>query len=247
MARSRIVVLTLEVTVLDHVAHGVTGLHAPLGLQGQVGHTHGVDRQAVAVDEDALVGCHGVAVGVVESVGVVERAAVGRIGDALVAVVRGGAIVKAQLRRGDVTLKAHLVSRYGKRIERLAGVVGLRTHLHGVSILAGIEAVECHLFIVSSCVCGILGDVLHFKGTACGCEVHIGAHVTATENHLACVPGQSGQVGHLDCCLAGVGLDGCRRNGKTMRHTYCNVIDQVGRVDGECLSSASAVKRKAVS
>ena len=77
------VVLSLEVAVLQEVLPDGPVLLAPLGLKSEVSHAEGVDGESVTIDEDAPVGCDGVAVGVEESVGVIEGAAVGRVGESL--------------------------------------------------------------------------------------------------------------------------------------------------------------------
>ena len=73
------VVFSLECTILDEVGLHVAVLLAPLGLEGEVCHAEGVNGHSVAIDEDASVGCDGVAVGMEQAVGVVEGASVGRV------------------------------------------------------------------------------------------------------------------------------------------------------------------------
>ena len=80
-----IVIFALEVAILDEVGLYRPILLAPLRLQGEVGHAEGVDGHAIAVDEHAAVGRDGIAIGVEQSVGVVEGPSVGRIADAFLA------------------------------------------------------------------------------------------------------------------------------------------------------------------
>ena len=185
MARGRVVVLTLKVTVLDEVLAHLSVLHAPLGLQGEVGDAHGVHGHAVAVDEDALVGRHGVAVCVVEAVGVVEGAAVGGVGDGLVAVIGGSAVEQAQGLAADVAVEAGLVGRHGEGVERAAAGRRLGLHLDGVSVVAGVEAVEGLLSVGAAGISRVGGDVLHGEGRAETFQGDIGAYVATAEDELA--------------------------------------------------------------
>ena len=95
VAALREVPLALEAWVLYQVRRHVAVLNRPLGLHGEVGYTEGVNCQAVAIYEYPLVGCNGIAVGMIQPVGVVECAAIGRVAYALVADIGVGAIVHA--------------------------------------------------------------------------------------------------------------------------------------------------------
>ena len=213
VARFREVVLALEVAVLDEVPAHLSVLHAPLGLEGEVGDAHGVHGHAVAVDEDALVGCHGVAVGVVESVGVVERSAVGRVGDALIAVVGGCAVEQSQRLASDVTVEASLVGRHGIGIERAAAGRRLGLHLDCVAVVSRLESLESHFRIATAGIGRVGGDVLHGKGRASAFQRDIRAHVATAEDELALlqVSGRCQRDSHF--CWIGASLNdgGCHR------------------------------------
>ena len=234
-----------EVTVLDEVLAHLSVLHAPLRLQCQVGDAHGVHGHAVTVDEDALVGRHGVAVGVVESVGVVERAAVGRIGDGLVAVIRGGSIEQSERLVADVAVKSGLGGRHGKGVERAAAHGSLGLHLDGVAVVAGIESVERLLGVRAARIGRVGRDVLHLQGRARGSDVHIGAQIAAAQDDLARVVGQRGNVlhGHGAVALQGSGrylkATGGRHGDVASRQVLCRHVEGGG---GAC-----AIERQAVS
>ena len=128
--------LTLEAGVLYQVLLHVTVLHRPIGLKGKVGNTEGIDCQAVTVDEYSLVGCNGIAVGMVLAIGVVERTAIGRIAYSLVTYIGVGTIVHADALRLDIALEAYLVAADSEREELLGSVIGLYLELKGIALCA---------------------------------------------------------------------------------------------------------------
>ncbi len=185
VTRCGVVVLALEGAVLDEVLGHFAVFHAPFGLQRQVGDAQGVDGHAVAVYEHAAVGCHGIAVGVVKAVGVVERAAVGGVRDGLVAVVRRGAVEQSQRLAANVTFEAGLVGGHGKQVERAAAAGGLGLHLNGIAVLAGLETVEGHLLVGAAGISRVGRDVLHGKGRANAFKYDISTHVSTAKDDLA--------------------------------------------------------------
>ena len=128
--------LALEAWVLYQVLLHVTVLHRPIGLKGKVGNTEGIDCQAVTVDEYSLVGCNGIAVGMVLAIGVVERTAIGRFAFSDTASTGVCTLALADALRLDIALEAYLVAADSEREELLGSVIGLYLELKGIALCA---------------------------------------------------------------------------------------------------------------
>ena len=163
------VVFTLETRILEQVLHHLTIAHAPLRLRSEVGHADGVDADTVAIDDDTLIGCHGIAVGVILTVGVVEGTAIRRIAHAFCRYVSVSAIVETESSGTDISLEAHTLVGGGKRIEVLGSVIDFHAGLHGIAVLTRSEALEGHGFIGTSIINLSRGDIFLFQiGTTTG-------------------------------------------------------------------------------
>ena len=193
--------LSLEVSVLQKVLLDVAVLHAPLGLQGKVGKAERVNGYAVAVDEHTLVGGHRIAVGMVETVGVVERAAVARVADALVADERVRTVIETEARVPDVALETHTVTCQGIRVKHRTRSIGAGLDLDGIA-RGGIKRrrVEGH-GLAAAAVDGTARDVLHLKGSAVADKVDVCTHVAAAENQATFLLGEARQMSNGDCNL----------------------------------------------
>ena len=193
--------LSLEVSVLQKVLLDVAVLHAPLGLQGKVGKAERVNGYAVAVDEHTLVGRHRIAVGMVEAVGVVERAAVARVADALVADERVRTVIETEARVPDVALETHTVTCQGIRVKHRTRSIGAGLDLDGIA-RGGIKRrrVEGH-GLAAAAVDGTARDVLHLKGSAVADKVDVCTHVAAAENQATFLLGEARQMSNGDCNL----------------------------------------------
>ena len=136
-------------------------------MQGEVSHAEGVDGHSIAVDEHAAVGRDGIAIGVEASVGVVERASVGRIADAFLADEDVLAVHHAHRGRTHIALETEPIRSDGVRPDALAGVVGACLDLDGITLVgegAGIEGLGFDGRTVERCALG--GDVLDGEGRA---------------------------------------------------------------------------------
>ena len=191
IAASAEVPLALEVPVLQEVLLDVAALHAPLRLKGKVGKAERVNGYAVAVDEYTLVGGHRIAVGMVETVGVVERAAVARVADALVADEGVGTVIEAKDGVPDIALETDTVAGKGIGVKHRARGIGAGLDLDGIAP-GGIKRrrVEGH-GLAAAAVDGAAGDVLHLKGSAVTDKVDVCTHVTAAEDQATFLPGEA--------------------------------------------------------
>ena len=201
VAASAEVPLALEIAVLKKVLLDAAALNAPLRLKGQVGKAEGVNGYAVAVHEHALVGRHSIAVGMIEAVGVVERAAVARVADTLVTDERVRTVIEAKAGVPDIALETHTVAGKGIGVEHRTRSIGAGLHLDGIA-RGGIKRrrVEGH-GLAAAAVDGAARDVLHGKGSAVADKVDITAHVTAAENQATFLPGEARQMSNGDCNL----------------------------------------------
>ncbi len=193
--------LSLEVSVLQKVLLYVSVLHAPFRLKGKVGKAERVNGYAVAVDEYTLVGSHRIAVGMVETVGVVERAAVARVADALFADEGVGTVIETEARVADVALETHTVTSQGIRVKHRTRSIGAGLDLDGIAP-GGIKRrrVEGH-GLAAAAVDGAARDVLHRKGSAIADKVDVCTHVTAAEDQATFLPGEARQMSNGDCNL----------------------------------------------
>ena len=140
-----VVALSLEVSVLDEVGLHRAILLAPFGLQREVGHSEGVDGHAVAIDEHAAVRRDGVAIGVEQSVGVVEGSSVGGIADSLLADEYILTVHQAHGGRAYIALEAESVGGDGIGQDAFAGIVCTRLYFNCVALVgkcAGIEGLR---------------------------------------------------------------------------------------------------------
>ena len=228
--RLREVPFALEVAVLDQVGRHLAVLLAPFGLQGQVGHAEGVHGQAVAIDEHAAVLGHGIAVGVVVAVGIIEGAAVGGVGDAFLRHEHVLRVQKTHAGTAHVALEAQAACGHGVGHDGRA-VVGLGAHFHGEPVVGqgvGIEALRLHRAVQlrHAGTVGTGADVLHGQRGAAGIDLDVGADVARTQDEPpgGGVPGA--EVRHRDGRLAGIGLDELGGDAEAGRGADLNVLGQ---------------------
>ncbi len=183
-----LVPLALEAGVLEQILDHVAILDSPLGLVAVVGGAQVGHEETVAVYIHAAVGGHGIAVGVVLAVGVVEYL--------LAAVARGGGVFDVDFRLTVVQtdgvglhigLEGSAVFGHGICVEGRCILLGLHTELHGVAVLAGGEAVGCGggKAVAGACKGGIGLDVLTLQVVGIAGDIDVGAGVAAAQDYLA--------------------------------------------------------------
>ena len=213
--------LALEARVLDEVLLEVTVLHRPLRLEAVVRDAKSVNRDAVAIYEHVAVRGDGIAVRMVETVSVVERAAVGAVAHA---VLPARAVVHAEARGVDVAHQALAGGGHSVRKKRCRSVVNLRADFKGVAVLAWSEAVETHLLVAAARIGRSLGKVLHGERSADTCKIHIATHITATKNQLSRHICQIRDICHSHHSLLCSSLNNCRRNSETRCHSQSHIL-----------------------
>ena len=229
-----VVPLALEARVPQEVLAGGAVLDAPGGLEGEVGEAEGVNGKAVAEDEHALVGRHGVAVGVVQAVGVVERAAVRGVADPLAGDEHAGAVLKAKARRDDVAHEPRADGAQGVRPQLLPVARDARADLDRVAVRAGGEAGRLEGAARAVRVGRGAGDVLHGEGGAGRLKCDISAHVAAAQDELAGVVAARRDIRHHDGGrLTAADLDESRHHFETRCCRHLDVLFQAGAFDND--------------
>ena len=172
-ATRRVVVrLALEVAVTDKVRDDRAVARAPLGLEAQVRDAHRVYGDAVPVHEHALVAGHGIPVRVVQAVGVVERAPVGRVAHTLLAHEHAARVQQAEARGAYVPLEADAGAAQAEGLDARGGGVRPGTKLEREPVRPRTEALERHAGVLTAGIHRVLGQVLHGKGSAGGLNIH---------------------------------------------------------------------------
>ena len=240
---------SLECTILDEVGLHVAVLLAPLGLEGEVCHAEGVNGHSVAIDEDASVGCDGVAVGMEQAVGVVEGASVGRVRETLLADEYVLAVHHAHGGGADIALEAEAIGSHGVGEDGLVGGVRLGLDLDGVALVAegaggeggrfGRRTAE-HLARGGRGGGGQGGDVLHGQGIAVGRQLDFLAQVAAAEDDAACVLYERCEVLDGDGCILCAGRQGGGADLKAMGGGDADVARQIGCIDGKGATRAGS-------
>ncbi len=212
-----------------------------------VGSAHRAQKDAVAPCVDAAVGGHGVAVGVILAVVVVELletavACGGGIGDADL----GAAVVVAHGLRLDVGVERLAFCGDGECVECLAVAVNLHAEFDRVAVLACREAVGCGVrerAVGAAGVYGIVLDALLLKLGAVALESDVLADVAGAEYDHAVGLGEGGVVLHADCAVLG-GRDGRGCHAESGRRGDGYAVDrhEVGYVDADVPDSAGAVE-----
>ena len=220
--------LALEVAVLQEVLLDITVRNAPLRLEGKVGKTESIDGKTVTVDKDAGVGSHGIAIGVVEAVSVVERSAVARVAETLIADERVGTIVEAEGRVADVALETNTVGCEAVGTDHGTGSVGTGLDLDGVARLGRKGGgVEAHPLTAAAAVDRRGGDVLDRKGSAVANQLHIAADITAAKDDAALMYTLGGQMGDgYRYLIIHPSWNSLRGHNKACCRFYCNILCQ---------------------
>ena len=217
----------LEVTILQQVLLDVSILCAPIRLQREVGYTEGIDRHPIAIDEHAAVCRYCIAIGVVLSVGVIERTSVSGIRYTLLADEYILGVQHAHAGVLDIALESESPSGYSIGQDLFAGFVGLRFDFNGITFLCQVAGIERMAVAISgSLIDGILRKVLLGQWRTITNNVHVRAYVARAQDEFTCIVIFRGQVRNRNLHLLGSCLDVFRCYTKTICHTYLNVFSQ---------------------